>query len=274
MDRFHVDVGDGVRLHATREGQGPPLVLLHGFTGSTESWGRVREALADRYTTVAVDLPGHGRSTSPADPGRYALSRFVEDLGRVLDALGLERSSLLGYSLGGRAALRYALDLPDRVDALVLESASPGIVDAAERAARVAADATLADRIEQDGVTAFVDDWERLPLWASQGALPPDVRSGLRAQRLGNDRRGLANSLRGAGAGLDLPVLGRLGALQVPTLLVAGALDAKYTELAREMEAMIPGAQLAIVPDAGHAVHLERPQQLAGLVLRFLEAVR
>lgn len=274
MERFHVDVGDGVCLHATREGQGPPLLLLHGFTGSGEGWGQLRDALAERVTAITLDLPGHGRSTSPADPARYALSRFVDDLCRVLDALGLERTSLLGYSLGGRAALRFALERPGRVAALVIESASPGIAEPFERAARVAADAALADRIEQDGITAFVDDWERLPLWASQASLPPDARLRLRAQRLRNERRGLANSLRGAGAGLDLPVLGRLGTLDVPTLLVAGALDRKYAELAREMEGAIPGAQLAIVPGAGHAVHVERPDAFAALVLRFLGAAR
>lgn len=274
MERFHVDVGDGVCLHATREGKGPPLLLLHGFTGSTESWAPLREAIVERFTTIAVDLPGHGRSTSPADPARYALPRLVEDLSSVLDALGLERTSLLGYSLGGRAALRFALARPERVAALVIESASPGIAKPAERAARVVADAARADRIEREGITAFVDDWERLPLWTSQAALPLEARSRLRAQRLGNDRRGLANSLRGAGAGLDVPVLGPLGALQVPTLLVAGALDGQYAELARHMARAIPGARLAIVPDAGHAVHLERPDEFAALVLRFLDAVR
>lgn len=274
MERFHVDVGDGVRLHATREGTGPPLLLLHGFTGSTESWAPLREAIVERVTTIAVDLPGHGRSTSPADPARYALARLVEDLTSVLDALSLERTSLLGYSLGGRAALRFALARPGRVSALVIESASPGIAKPAERAARVVADAARADRIEHEGIAAFVDEWERLPLWASQAALPLEARSRLRAQRLANDHRGLANSLRGAGAGLDLPVLGRLGALKVPTLLVAGALDGQYAELARQMEGAIPGARLAIVPGAGHAVHLERPDELAALVLRFLDAVR
>lgn len=274
MERFHVDVGDGVRLHATRLGQGPPLVLLHGFTGSTESWASVRPALAGRFTTITVDLPGHGRSTSPADPARYALARFAQDLGRVLDALGIDRTALLGYSMGGRAALRFALERPERLIALVIESASPGIEKPAERAARIAADNALADEIERDGIAAFVDRWERLPLWASQGALPPDTRSRLRAQRLASDRRGLANSLRGAGAGIDLPVLGTLGALAVPTLLVTGALDVPYEELARQMQRTIPGARHVSVADAGHAVHLERPEELAAVVLRFLDAVR
>lgn len=274
MERFHVDVGDGMRLHATRLGKGPPLTLLHGFTGSVESWAPVRDALAARFTTIAVDLPGHGRSTSPPAPGRYALSSLVEDLAGVLDAMGVEQTALLGYSLGGRAALRFAIERPRRVAALVLESASPGIEKPAERASRVTADATLADEIERHGVAAFVDAWERLPLWASQASLRPDVRLALREQRLVNDPRGLANSLRGAGAGIDLPLFGRLGSVTVPTLLVAGALDEKYAGIARRMAAAIPGARLEVVAEAGHAVHLERPDALAAVVLRFLATVR
>lgn len=274
MERFDVDVGDGVRLHATRLGTGPPLALLHGFTGSGESWAPVRDVLSARCTTIAVDLTGHGRSASPCDPARYALSRFVDDLARVLDAVGVERTALLGYSLGGRAALRFAVERPDRVTALVLESASPGIGSPGERVARLISDVALAEELERDGVAAFVDRWERLPLWASQSALPPAARSRLRAERLVNDARGLANSLRGAGAGVELPLSARLPTLTMPTLLIAGALDEKYAELARRMASAIPRARVEIVPDAGHAVHLERPDALTAIVLRFLATVR
>jgi 2-succinyl-6-hydroxy-2,4-cyclohexadiene-1-carboxylate synthase len=152
----------------------------------------------------------------------------------------------------------------------VLESASPGIDDAAERARRAASDAGLAGSIERGGVPAFVDAWEQLPLWASQRALPASARAALRAERLAQRAAGLANSLRGAGAGAEPSVLEQLSALAMPTLVVAGALDAKYVALAHQMAAAIPQAQLAIVPDAGHAVHLERPAELAVLVGRFL----
>ncbi|HEY0777298.1 MAG TPA: 2-succinyl-6-hydroxy-2,4-cyclohexadiene-1-carboxylate synthase [Gemmatirosa sp.] len=261
-----VDVGDGLRLHVARAGTGPALLLLHGFTGAGTTWAPLVAALGGRYTTLAVDLPGHGRSGAPADPARYALARLADDLTRVLDACDVTRVAVLGYSLGGRAALRFALAHPGRVDALLLESASPGIADPAERAARVAADRALADTIERDGVAAFVDRWERLPLWASQASLGEDVRVRLRVHRLANDARGLANSLRGAGAGADPPVLDQLGAIGAPTLIVAGALDAKYVALGRAMREVIAGARLVVMPGAGHAVHLERPAEFAGVV--------
>ncbi|HEV2641572.1 MAG TPA: alpha/beta fold hydrolase, partial [Candidatus Elarobacter sp.] len=209
-EQLDVDVGDGLHLHVTRSGFGPPLVVLHGFTGSSETWMPLRTALDDRHTIIAVDMPGHGHSSAPDDPARYALSRFSNDLARTLDMLGLERVALLGYSMGGRAALGFALAHPSRIAALVLESTLPGIADSAERAARVAADHDLADSIVRDGIAAFVDRWERLPLWASQATLPEDTRTRLRAQRLANRPDGLANSLRGAGAGANQAATDRL----------------------------------------------------------------
>lgn len=269
----HVDGGDALQRHLDASGQGPPVLLLHGFTGASGTWAALRTVLGARYATLAPDLPGHGSSAAPADPARYTLDRFTGDLARRLDALGIEQTAVLGYSLGGRAALRFALAYPDRIAALVLESASPGIVDPVERAARVRADEALARTIEREGVAAFVKRWEQLPLWASQVALPEAARRRLRAERLANTAVGLANSLRGAGVGVDEPVLAQLATVHAPTLLTVGALDPKYVALGRTMAQMLPAAQLAIVADAGHAVHLERPDAFAALVTTFLDAV-
>ena len=172
--------------------------------------------------------------------------------------------------MGGRVALRLALRAPERVSALIVVSASPGIADATARATRMAADRALADRIEREGVPAFVDYWQSLPLWASQRRLPPAARAALRAQRLRNDPAGLAASLRAAGAGADPPVLDALGGLRCPALLVAGALDPAYCDHAAAMQARLPDGRLAIVPDAGHAVHLEQPGRFGALVAGFL----
>lgn len=268
-----VDVGDGLRLHVRLSGAGAPLVLLHGFTGSGATWDPLRAALDRRHRVATVDLPGHGRSGAPDDPARYALDRFADDLVRVLDVLDMRCVALLGYSMGGRAALRVALRHPGRVQSLVLESTSPGIGDPAQRASRLAADRALAARIERDGVTAFVHDWERLPMWESQRGMPDVTRAALRAQREANVAGGLANSLRGAGSGVDTPVLDRLGDLRAPTLVLAGALDAPYVAHADEMARRLPASTLAIVPDAGHAVHLERPSAFAAAVSAFLRPV-
>ena len=272
-ERFDVDAGDGLRLHVAASGNGPALVLLHGFTGSSETWNFLRPSLDSHYRIVAVDLPGHGRSSSPSDPGRYSLERFAADLATVLDTLEIERASVLGYSMGGRAALRFAIARPDRTSALVLESTSPGISDAGERQERAAGDRELADFIEREGIAAFVSHWEGLPLWESQRALPDTSRKTLRDQRLSNNPRGLANSLRGAGAGGGLDVLDKVRSLTAPALILAGELDTRYVELGRRLARAIPGAELEIVAGCGHAAHLERPEAFTTAVADFLARI-
>lgn len=261
---------NGVYLNVEVAGsQPPPFVLLHGFTGSQENWRALRAAWSRRFQVIAVDLLGHGRSDAPADPARYAMDRCVADLAAALDQLGAAAVNVLGYSLGGRVALHFAAAHPERVRALVLESASPGLATPEERAARIAADETLAGRLEREGLEAFVDYWERLPLFASQARLPAEARAALRAQRLQNNPLGLANSLRGLGTGAQPSLWERLPALRAPTLLIAGALDEKFTAIARAMAARLPAARLEIVPDAGHTVHLEQPDLFQHLIAGF-----
>jgi 2-succinyl-6-hydroxy-2,4-cyclohexadiene-1-carboxylate synthase len=150
----------------------------------------------------------------------------------------------------------------------VLLGASPGIADPAARAERLAADEALATSVEDDGVAAFLDRWLAGPLFAT---LPPE-RAGL-PERLANTAEGLASALRLLGAGAQAPLWDRLAGLRCPTLLVAGAHDAKFAALAAEMAAAIgPTARLALVPGAGHAVHLERPAVVAKLLDGFLAA--
>lgn len=267
MPRFDVD---GLELHAEVAGSGPPLVLLHGFTGSAGTWDGLTAALAADYTVIAPDLIGHGRSDAPEDVERYRMPRAAADLVALVRGLGHERAAWLGYSLGGRAALQLAVHHPDAVEALILEGASPGIADDEERAARVRGDEAMAERIERDGVEAFVDTWERVPLFASQLALPPDTRAAIRATRTANTAAGLANSLRGMGAGAQDPLQDRVAAIGIPTLLIAGALDTKYVEIARDMARTMPDATMHAIEGAGHAAHLERPEAFQRPLLEFL----
>lgn len=262
---------NGVRYNFEIYGAGAPLLCLHGFTGCAANWRALGEALTPRCQVIAVDLLGHGASETPADPARYRMERTAADLAGLLDQLALPTVNVLGYSMGGRAALHFAAAYPERVRALILESASPGLAAEAERQARSQADEALAERLERDGLEAFIDYWERLPLFASQERLPAEARAAVRAQRLRNTPAGLANSLRGLGTGVQPSLWEHLPEIKTRTLLVAGALDLKFAGLAQQMAAALPNAKLEIVPAAGHTVHLEQPAAFAQAVAGFLE---
>ncbi len=267
----------GVTLHVELRGAAdsaaPTLALLHGFTGSAAGWGAHLDTFAAAgLRVIAFDLLGHGASSAPDAPQRYSMARCQEDVCAALGMLGVGPGDaiLLGYSMGGRLALY--LGFSGYFHALILESASPGLANPTEREQRRASDERLAASIERDGVAAFVASWEQLPLFASQRALPAEVRARLRAQRLQNRPGGLANSLRGMGAGSQPALHERLTALDLPVLLLAGELDTKYCAIARQMRQMIARSQLAIIPGAGHTVHLEQPEQFDRQVLAFCRA--
>jgi 2-succinyl-6-hydroxy-2,4-cyclohexadiene-1-carboxylate synthase len=267
-----VQLGVELRGEATKEQR--TLVLLHGFTGSAAGWGSHLDALAaSGMRVVAFDLLGHGQSDAPADPQRYAMEHCQADILAALYELGVGEGEaiLLGYSLGGRIALYAAFSGFFR--ALILESASPGIASPIEREERRISDEILAASIERDGVAAFVDQWEKLPLFVSQQSLPAGTQQALHAQRLHNCAVGLASSLRGVGVGVQPALHARLPALSFPVLLIAGELDNKFCALARQMTQALPQSQLHIVSGAGHAVHLERPREFDDLVREFSMSV-
>lgn len=256
--------------HAAFE-QPETLVLLHGFTGSTESWAAHRHVLAAYCRTIMVDLLGHGQTEAPTDPARYTIEQSASDLAGLLTTIAPGPINLLGYSMGGRLALYFAIHYPYLVQRLVLESASPGLPDATTQQERVRSDEQLANDIEAQGMAAFVERWEALPLFATQQALPTATQSARHEQRLRNRPQGLANSLRGMGTGAQPSLWEQLPGLSVPTLLLAGALDQKFRVIAEQMATYLPKATVAIIPDAGHTIHLEQPQAFQTTVINFLQ---
>jgi 2-succinyl-6-hydroxy-2,4-cyclohexadiene-1-carboxylate synthase len=203
------------------------------------------------------------------------MSRAVTDLVALVRQIGFEKAVWVGYSLGGRTALQLAIQHPDAVSALVLEGASPGLPTEKERAERIAADEALAQKAENEGLEAFIDYWQSIPLWDSQKTtLTEPQRVALRQQRLAQRATGLANSLRGMGTGSQAWVGDRLGELSVPVLLTAGRLDTKFSAIAAEMAKSIPDVRLQIIEDAGHCAHLEQPAAFNAVLLDFLRGIR
>ena len=231
----------------------PPLVLLHGFTHTGRSWDGVVAALGERYRPLAPDIRGHG-SASTKRP--VTLAKVMEDV----DSLEPTRFTLVGYSMGGRIALHYAITRPERVQRLVLIGASPGIADPSLREARRRADEQLAARIQRQSIEEFATRWATNPALAGQ---PDEVARRAHTDRLMNTPAGLARALRGLGTGALPALWHRLPQLRMPVALVVGERDENFVAIAKEMSQAIPDAELHSVADAGHAVHLERPQAIA-----------
>ncbi|HEY7953390.1 MAG TPA: alpha/beta fold hydrolase [Solirubrobacteraceae bacterium] len=231
-----------------------PLVLLHGFAGTRHTWDGVIQRLApERYTPLALDLPGHGEARDAPTPITFAAC--VE---HVL-ANSPARFALCGYSLGGRVGLNVALAAPERVSRLVLVSSTAGIADEADRAARVGADNALADDLEKRPFTEFMDRWQAQPLFAGD---PPEVHAAMRAEQQRNDPRALAAVLRGIGTGMMSPLWDRLGELRMPVTVLVGERDFKFHAPARRLAASLPDSELRMAP-GGHRLTLENPQCVA-----------
>lgn len=234
----------------------PALLALHGFTHTGASWEPVLAALPQRYRALAPDIRGHGSASE----------RRPVDLETVLDdlaALSPERFTLAGYSMGGRIALHLALAVPERVERLVLVGASPGLADADARRARVAADRALADELATMDIEAFAARWAQTPVLADA---PAGVRARAHADRLRSTPAGLAAALRGLGTGALPSLWERLGELTLPVVLAVGERDDKFRAVAEEMAAALPDVHIAVVAGAGHAAHLEAPEQVAALI--------
>ncbi len=229
---------------------------LHGFTQTKDSGHEFLSILAGTHEVLTIDLPGHGENAAVA-------ATLDETADLLADALPVEPFTLGGYSYGGRLALHFALRHPERVGRLVLLSATMGIHDASERSARRQRDEALAVRVEETGVENFLDEWLAQPMFA---ALPPDAAE--RAAR-SRDARGLADSLRRSGTGTQAWLGERLAALNVQTLIVAGADDEKFVAEARRLHEAIATSTLALVARTGHATHLERPEAVAALIEAF-----
>lgn len=266
-------MANGVRYHIEVAGEEalPVLVLLHGFTGSTATWKTVIEKWRD-YQIVAIDLIGHGQTESPADESRYAMERQLDDLDFIFEEMKLENFTLLGYSMGGRTALAYACEFPDRIDQLILESASPGLKSEAARQERRKRDTQLATNILNDGLEQFVETWENIPLFDSQKSLPESVRKQVQQERLAQSTVGLANSLKGMGTGSQRSYWDCLPELKMLVLLITGELDPKFCAIASEMQELLPNADHRII-SAGHAIHVEKPAEFATMVMERINGI-
>ena len=253
---------DGVpihyEVHGPRENDSnmPAILLSHGYGATCRMWDGQVAAFADRYRLVLWDMRGHGQSGDPSDPALYSHALTVGDMAAVLDACGIERAIIGGLSLGGVMSLAFHLGYPERVRALMLFDTGPGFRNPeARRQWNERAEARARD-LEEKGLR--------------------NLAGGAEA-RLGRHRsaQGLAGAARGMLTMTDGALIGSLLQIAVPTLVLVGADDQHFLAAADYMAAKIPGAQKAVIPNAGHAANLDQPLAFNRAVADFLsELVR
>lgn len=241
-------------------GQWPRVVLAHGFTQNTGCWGAFGRTLAERFDTLAVDLPGHGRSGhDEAD---------LDTAGRLLAGAG-GPAHYVGYSMGGRILLHAAMgEARASIRSLILIGATAGIDDATARAERLAKDRVLAERIEEIGTQPFIDEWLEGPLFANL----TDEES-CKFRRYENSPDGMAAALRNCGTGAQQPLWHRLPLIKVPVLVIAGSKDDKFTALGQRMVKQLGHAGRFVNIAGGHAVHLENPGATAQVVTSWVSQI-
>lgn len=259
---------DSGRGHDERRGSGTPVVFIHGWTYTLQTWDAIVPTVIDAgFETIRYDLRGHGGSDNPSGP--YDFDALVADLERLLTELELTRPILCGHSVGGMIALNHALRHPDELAGIVLASTAP-----AARDADVQLDAQFGDYTPE---TADLEPWWSIlaPMLYSDAYRktdPPELAQ-TRCRFVHADRAGLANLFHAVAHRRD--VTPQLSTVRVPTLIVAGELDPLWPPAAQvEVADSIPSARLAIIPDAGHLVMEEQPAAFAAAVLPFLGSCR
>lgn len=246
---------DGVRVHYEVHGEGPPILLSHGYTASASMWQpQIGPLTRSGFQVITWDQRGHGRSDYPHDPADYGEELAVGDMAAVLDAAGVRRAVIAGLSLGGYLSLAFHLRHPERTAALVLLDTGPGFKRDEARAAWNDQALQMAAEFEARGLDALVDRAE--------------------VDRDHRDAGGLVGAGRGLMVQRDARVIESLPEIRVPTLVVVGEHDTPFLNASAYMEQKIPGASRVVVPGAGHAANLDRPEEVNDALIDFLERTR
>jgi len=246
---------NGVKIHYEVYGDGPALILTHGYSSTSAMWEGQIEALSKHHKLVLWDMRGHGKSDYPADPNAYSEALTIGDIAALLDQISTRRAIVGGLSLGGYMSLAFYRTHPERVAALLIIDTGPGFKKDEARTAWNKRAHETAERFERDGLSVLKS------------------LSRERSSVTHRDARGLALAARGMLTQRDASVMEVLPEIAVPSLIVVGADDTPFLAASDYMAAKIPGAKKVVIPSAGHAVNIDQPQAFIDAVLPFLEGL-
>lgn len=248
--------------------RGAALLFLHGFMGSLDDWIDTAGRLAE-FRCLLPDLAGHGRTSVCDAQHHYTMAGACAALIRLADRLAVRTFTPIGYSMGGRLALSFALRYPERCERVVIESASPGLANPDEREQRRCWDAARAVELETWEFSRFLHTWYAQPLFATLKQ-DPDRFASILERRRQNDPIGLARSMRGMGTGAQPSLWPELAQLDMPVLAISGELDEKYRKTMEDMVRLCKKGRHIVVRGAGHNVHTENPEIYAQVLKEFL----
>jgi pimeloyl-ACP methyl ester carboxylesterase len=244
---------EGVQIYYEIHGNGPALLLTHGYSSSADMWAGQVAPLARHFQVITWDMRGHGRSSYPEEPSAYSEAQTVADMAALLDTVGGPPAVIGGLSLGGYMSLAFHLAHPDRTRALLVIDTGPGFKNDEARDGWNAYALKSAERFEIEGLSRL----------SSGGA---ETRNAPH-----RDAKGLALAARGMLTQRDARVINSLPEIHVPTLVLVGANDAPFLKASDYMAAKIPGARKVVIPDAGHAANIDQPELFNKALLEFLQ---
>jgi pimeloyl-ACP methyl ester carboxylesterase len=244
---------DGVGIYYEVHGDGPPLLLTHGYSSTSAMWHGQVEALSRDHQLILWDMRGHGQSDYPDDPKAYSEALTVGDMAAILDTVGATGAIIGGLSLGGYMSLAFYRAHPNRTRALLIIDTGPGFKKDDAREAWNARALATADKLDQEGLAM--------------------LKSATRERATASHRnaKGLALAARGMLTQRDAAVMELLPNIKVPSLIVVGADDTPFLAASDYMAAKIPGAQKVVIPAAGHAVNIDQPKAFVDAVVPFLK---
>jgi len=247
------------------------VFMLHGFTGSLEDWRVIYPNINEGFNYIGIDIIGHGKSDSSNEVKDHTTQSLVGHLDTILNHLSISKAILLGYSMGGRIALNFAVSHSQKIKGLILESTSVGINNEKDRTKRIKSDEELASYIENEGLEKFAVRWMDQDIFNTQRRFSDEKLQKIRSRIAQNSKTGLANTLRGFSIGKMHYLTENLNVIKCPILFISGELDTKYCNLNSELVNKFANAKHTIIKNAGHNTHLEEPAKFVSAVNQFLK---